>query len=312
MKITQEQIEQARSVDLLSYLRSYEPKNLKRCGNNAYCLIDHDSLKISNGKWYWFSRQIGSNNALDYLIKVRSMDFIPAVELLSGHAPINNAYKPSDARHGNRPSEKKDLMLPPKSANPSKAVAYLRSRGIDGQLIRRCMDAGDIYASGFSCVFVGRDTAGTPRFATKRSILSNDKQDVPGSDKRFGFALRFSGGTDTIAVCESAIDALSLATLTLTESVRLPECHILSLAGVASAALEHMLKVEPIIRNVILCLDSDKAGRDGSDRILALLQSDYGMSCGIMLPETGKDWNDTLLAISHTASQNCSLGGIAL
>ena len=52
-------IEQARQMDLLSYLRAYEPNNLVRVGGSVYCTREHDSLKISNGKWYWWSRGFG-------------------------------------------------------------------------------------------------------------------------------------------------------------------------------------------------------------------------------------------------------------
>ena len=36
-------IEQARQMDLLSYLRAYEPSNLKRVAGNIYCTSEHDS-----------------------------------------------------------------------------------------------------------------------------------------------------------------------------------------------------------------------------------------------------------------------------
>ena len=66
-------IEQARQIDLLSYLQRYEPSNLKRVAGNVYCTREHDSLKISNGKWYWWSRGIGGYSALDYLMKVQCL-----------------------------------------------------------------------------------------------------------------------------------------------------------------------------------------------------------------------------------------------
>ena len=40
-------IEQARQMDLLSYLQRYEPSTLKRVAGNVYCTKEHDSLKIS-------------------------------------------------------------------------------------------------------------------------------------------------------------------------------------------------------------------------------------------------------------------------
>ena len=84
--VTPEQVAQAKEMDLLTYLQLYEPDNLVRFGGNTYCTREHDSLKISNGKWNWFSRGIGGRTALDYLIKVRDYTFPQAVELLSGRA----------------------------------------------------------------------------------------------------------------------------------------------------------------------------------------------------------------------------------
>ena len=52
------QIQKAKSVDILSYLRTHEPESLRKSkgGNNEYYLADHDSLKISNGRFHWFSQ----------------------------------------------------------------------------------------------------------------------------------------------------------------------------------------------------------------------------------------------------------------
>jgi len=70
--ISDEQIEQAKSVGLLDYLQSHDPQSMRKCGADQYCLKEHDSLKISaNGKWNWFSRGFGGHNALDYLVKVQ-------------------------------------------------------------------------------------------------------------------------------------------------------------------------------------------------------------------------------------------------
>lgn len=50
--VTKEQIERAKSLDLLTYLQMYEPAELVRYSRNVYTTRTHDSLKISNGKWY--------------------------------------------------------------------------------------------------------------------------------------------------------------------------------------------------------------------------------------------------------------------
>ena len=74
--IAPELIIQAKQMDLLTYLRNYEPYELVKFSGNTYCTRTHDSLKISNGKWIWWSRGIGGRSALDYLIKVKGYSFL--------------------------------------------------------------------------------------------------------------------------------------------------------------------------------------------------------------------------------------------
>ena len=80
--IAPEVITEARRMDLLTYLRAYEPNELVRFSGNTYTTRTHDSLKISNGKWMWWSRGIGGNSALDYLVKVKGLSFFEAVETI--------------------------------------------------------------------------------------------------------------------------------------------------------------------------------------------------------------------------------------
>lgn len=72
-------------MDLLTYLQNYEPQELIHVSGGTYCTREHDSLKISNGKWNWFSRGIGGKTALDYLIKVKDQgDFHGAERTAKG------------------------------------------------------------------------------------------------------------------------------------------------------------------------------------------------------------------------------------
>jgi len=52
-------VKEARQMDLLTYLRIAEPYELVDIGRGNYKTRKHDSLKISNGKWYWWSRGSG-------------------------------------------------------------------------------------------------------------------------------------------------------------------------------------------------------------------------------------------------------------
>ena len=51
--ISPEVILEAKQIDLLTYLKACEPSQLVRVSGNTYCTKEHDSLKISNGKWMW-------------------------------------------------------------------------------------------------------------------------------------------------------------------------------------------------------------------------------------------------------------------
>ena len=81
--IPPEVVAQAREMDLLTYLRTYEPQELVHFGGGTYCTREHDSLKISNGKWCWFSRGIGGYSALDYLSeKVQKLSLVARLKLI--------------------------------------------------------------------------------------------------------------------------------------------------------------------------------------------------------------------------------------
>ena len=88
--VSPETVALAKQVDLLSYLQSADPGQLVRVSGDTYCTREHDSLKISNGKWHWFSQGIGGRTALDYLIKVQGMGFVDAVEAICGQIPVTS------------------------------------------------------------------------------------------------------------------------------------------------------------------------------------------------------------------------------
>lgn len=228
--VTREMIDRAKKMDLLTYLQTYEPQELVHFGGNTYCTREHDSLKISNGKWCWFSRGIGGKTALDYLIKVKELPFTEAVERIVGRA----AERPSVFHARAQPEKPKTLLLPPKSNSNTRVIAYLKSRGIDGGLIEQCIRSGQLYESlpYHNTVFVGMDRNGTPRYACLRGIGTDFKGEATGSDKRFSFALPATGESRMLCVFESAIDLLSYATMAQAGGLSWRSQHLLSLAGV--------------------------------------------------------------------------------
>ena len=200
--IPPEVVVRAREMDLLTYLRTYEPQELVHFGGNTYCTREHDSLKISNGKWCWFSRGIGGYSALDYLIKVKEMPFTQAVETIMGNL---SAAPPAFSPAPKVPKEKV-LLLPQANRCATHAVEYLHRRGIDYELIDFCIQTGRLYESYpyHNVVFVGIDADGKPRYANQRGIGSDFIGDANGSDKHYSFGIPAVAASDTLHMFESA------------------------------------------------------------------------------------------------------------
>ena len=66
---SREIIDKIKDIDLLTYLENYEPNELVKLNERMYSTREHDSLKISNGMWCWWSRRIGGKSALDFLLR---------------------------------------------------------------------------------------------------------------------------------------------------------------------------------------------------------------------------------------------------
>lgn len=295
--VTKEQIRRAKEWDLLSYLQTCEPGELKNCGNES-CTVSHDSLRISNGKWHWHSQGVGGRTALDHLIKVRGMGFVEAVECLCGYCPPPERSRP-------KPKPPKPFTLPEPNRYGTSAVSYLQDRGIDADIISRCIAAGILYESRRyqNCVFVGRDPSGMAQFACLRGIHGGFKMDVEGSDKRYSFCLSPLHLCGSAAVAESPINALSVASFLKMQGMDWQDSHYLSLGGTAPRALVRFFHDHPEVTQISLCLDNDKAGMEGMKTIKEAVRSDPELSGRITLiwpnppPATfGKDYNEFLKA----------------
>ena len=301
---TEEQIKAARSIDLLTYLQTYEPTELIHVRGNTYCTREHDSLKISSdGRWYWWSRGFGGYSALDYLIKVKGMQFMDAMKILSDGrqlSPKNDAVL-GENRHV---EGKRTLLLPERSETNLEVVRYLSSRGIDREIIRDCIDEGLLYESlpYHNCIFVGFDENGKAAYACYRATNGERLMgDAAGSDKRYAF--RIDRASSTLHVFESAIDLLSYATIMKMKTGEWRSEPMVSLGGVYApspnspsikipAALDNALQNHQEVNMIALHLDNDYAGKSAMENIALQLRCNYEMRNEP--PPYGKDCNDYL------------------
>ena len=298
--IAPEVITEAKLMDLLTYLSEYEPEELVKFSSNTYTTKTHDSLKISNGKWMWWSRGFGGKSALDYLIKVRGMSFPKAVEAIMGNGSVSYNRPEKVSSYENQP-----LLLPEKSPSSDVVVEYLFSRGIDYEIINYCLDNDLIMESlpYHNVVFIGYDEERKPKYAAYRATnQSRLMGDCTGSKKQYSFRLT-AENTGEVHLFECAIDLLSYATLLKLDGKEWQEHNLVSLAGVYAprtkieeskvpVSVRKILQKDKSIKRIILHLDNDIAGRKATKALQTILSDKYEVVDDP--PKCGKDVNDFL------------------
>lgn len=301
-----EQMDEIRNFDLLTYLRRCEPHELVHVAGKEFCTRTHDSLKISNGKWMWWSRGIGGVSALDYLIKVRGKPFKEAVRILSEMKATEPSFLLSQSSKA-MPVSYRKLLLPDESENNDDVIRYLEGRGIDREIIDYCIEKNLLYQSEpyHNCIFIGFDENCEAKYAFYRSITkARGMGEASGSDKRYGF--RLGDNPETIHVFEGVLDLLSYATISKMRGEDWRNEALISLGGVYSpsrgheqkklpAALQHYLEKHPEIKTICLHLDNDFAGRKATEFISRELNDRYRIRD--KPPAHFKDYNDYLMNI---------------
>lgn len=306
--IPKEVVAEARKIDLLTYLKNYEPSELIEVCRGTYSTKSHDSLKISNGLWYWFTKQIGGKNAIDYLMKVRDYSFINAVQTVMGNikvqAPI--IYKQEEK------SKERKLVLPIKASNNNIAINYLLSRGIESEIIQHCIENNLLYEEqkNHNVVFIGYDENQVPKYAFCRA--TNEERfmrEATGSDKKYSFKINSEKENNILHVFESSIDLLSFATLLKLNNRNWKEENMLSLGGIYTSnydinkskipvALLEFLEKNSNINEIHLHLDRDLAGRNATTFLQQVLNEKYKVLDSTV--PFGKDMNEYLCLKKQT------------
>lgn len=291
---------EAKKMNLLTILKNFEPHELVRLDKNNYTTRTHDSLKISNGKWMWWSRGIGGKSALDYLIKVRGMDFVEAVQTIMGNSSVRSPTPENGKGYVNQP-----LLLPERSPTTDVVFEYLFGRGIDYEIINYCLEKELVIESlpYHNVVFIGYDESNKPKYAAYRATnQSRLMGDCTGSKKQYSFRLT-AENTGEVHLFECAIDLLSYATLMKLEGKNWRQFNLISLAGVYSpkqnigdskvpVTVRNLLEKDKSIKRIILHLDNDIAGRKATKALQTILSDRYEVVDDP--PKCGKDVNDFL------------------
>ena len=219
--VTEQEIAQAKQMNLYQYMQLCEPDNFKPEGPGQFRHKGHSSLTFAeDGSWTYFKTKATGRTALNYLIAVEGVSFVEAVREINR---IQGGVRPSfqPVKTPPPPAKKKpakEFRLPKPDKNNYAATAYLRKRCIHPNVLTICKQKKILYQTSFkdhpNCVFVGRDGNGEPKGGSLRGCSQIQfRRDIPGSKKIYPFYIEAAANADTVEVYEAPIDAMSGASL---------------------------------------------------------------------------------------------------
>ena len=188
-----------------------------------------------------------------------------------------------------------------------RVYAYLmKQRHIDRDIITHFARAGTLYedAEYHNAVFVGTDEHSVPRHAQKRSTNSCGraiKLNVEGSEARYSF--HHLGDDGDLYVFEAPIDLLSYLTL---HPENWQHHSYVACCGTSYEPVRWMLRQMETPQMVSLCLDHDRAGERGSERMAEQIASEFGIPTRRLISEQ-KDWNEDLCAMQEHPKQGMEM-----
>ncbi|MCQ2465649.1 MAG: YodL domain-containing protein, partial [Oscillospiraceae bacterium] len=293
MKLTEEQIERARMVNLPDFLMSHGVE-LKKTGR-SYVMKEHDSLNIKDngpgeaGKWYRFSTSEGGDN-ISFVQQYMNCSFVEAVELLNNER-YDREFQPQyrNTEHREKTETRTDISID-ENADMKRVFAYLCStRGLNSDIISELASQGKISQEAVTgnVIFkvfdennkiVGAEKTGTSTQHKYKGIAT-------GSAPGYGFEL-CTGKAEKTVFFESSIDLLSFYQMyrNILDNHRL-----VSMMGVKpSIVTETMQRYSIPPENVFLASDNDKAGNEFAERLM----QEYPEMKRMKTPDRYKDWND--------------------
>ena len=297
MKITDEQIDRANTVNLPQFLMA-NGFDLKKVGRE-YVWKEHDSLRIKDnspgerGKWFRFSTDEGGDN-INFVQQYMGKSFVEAVELLNGESYVRD-YVPSHSYdHKPKDSEKVDIVIN-ENDDCKRVFGYLcGTRGLDYDMISELVKSGKIAQEQktgnvvFKIFDENNKLVGVEKVGT--STEHQFKSIATGSASGYGFEVCKGNGENALFF-ESSIDMLSYLQM---YGSQLENHRLVAMMGVKpSIVLDTMERYGILSENVFLCSDNDKAGNEFAERLI----ESFPQMKRVFPDSRYKDWNDMLRKI---------------
>lgn len=294
---TEEQKEQARMTDIGELLRR-QGETLKRSGSE-YEWRDGSQKVTIRGNLFYHQYDCKGGDAIDFVRRFYNKDYQEAMDYLLNNSGGHLIVSPPVQKRQSRPFE-----LPPKNDNMRRVFAYLLNhRGIDRDVLYAFAHKNMVYESAdfHNAVFVGYDENAVVRHAHKRGTGSEStfKGNVDNSIPQYSF--HWHGTSDKLFLFEAPVDMLSFISMNQDGWRQ----HSYAAACCTSdIVLWQMMKDNPNIQTICLCLDNDIAGQAANKRISDKLFT-KGISHEILVP-INKDWNEDLL-FSEQEEEPCQV-----
>ncbi len=291
---TDEQKETARQTDIADLLHR-QGETLKRSGSELEWRDGSQKVTVRGNLWFHqYDRQGG--DAIDFVRRFYNKTYPEAMEYLLGKCDGTLTTAPPAQRKPPKP-----FVIPEKNENMRRVFAYLLNRrGIDRDVLYAFTHKGMIYESAdyHNAVFVGFDQDGIPRHAHKRGSGSESTYKGNQDSSLPEYSFHWHGISDKLYLFEAPIDMLSFISMNK-EGWR--DHSYAAACGVSNQVLWQMMKDNPKIQKVYLCLDSDEPGQAAASRISDKLFI-KGIPHEILVP-IHKDWNEDLLCPNEEAEE---------
>lgn len=294
-RVSQDEIEKANEIDLVAYAESKGESFIRQ--GQYYRHNKHDSLLITNNKWFWNSKQVGGFGAISFAQHFYDLKFPEAVQDINDR----NIEKKNEVKYTDYRKENFRYPLEYEVSSQNNIKKYLVEERMLSPLIVDWLIKKDLIAEDRmkNVVFKWREKGGKGEVIggeRQGTVLMEDgkrfKQNIANSDQKSGFQIDI-GKPNKLAVFESPIDALSYWQLNIK---KLKDVRLLSMSGLKDMTFLHSVtslqREGHDIEKVIMAVDNDEAGRN----FIKKANESYTFKEGSFVAEypENKDWNEDL------------------
>ena len=292
INFTEQEKASANASSIVDYLTAHG-ESVERVGREYVWEAPSGKVSINGSEWFSQYELIGGG-AINFVQKFFGLSYPDAVRSLLGN---NVGEEAIGERKPPRIKPKKPFELPEKHTDMRRVYGYLmHERMIDRQVINRFVADGLIYedAKYHNAVFIGNDRNGKTVHAHKRatSAKSDFKGNLESSIAEYSF--HFDGSSEYLFVFEAPIDMLAYISM---HKQDWDNHSYVALCSTADRAALQMLKDNPNLKTVYLCLDNDNAGQLGCERISKAIH-ELGEYSVWRVPPQNKDWDEDLKALN--------------